>query len=66
MAEQQRKSKPKHKSDEAAVEEEVRTNEENSSGAIKDELDDLLDEIDDVLETNAEEFVKNYVQKGGE
>tara|TARA_B100001142_G_scaffold270842_1_gene277119 strand:- start:170 stop:361 length:192 start_codon:yes stop_codon:yes gene_type:complete len=33
---------------------------------IKSELDDLLDEIDGVLETNAEEFVKNYVQKGGE
>lgn len=30
------------------------------------EIDDLLDEIDDVLESNAEEFVKNYVQKGGE
>ena len=30
------------------------------------ELDVLLDEIDEVLETNAEEFVKNYVQKGGE
>ena len=29
-------------------------------------LDDLLDEIDDVLETNAEDFVKSYVQKGGE
>ena len=33
---------------------------------LKAELDDLLDEIDDVLETNAEEFVKNYVQKGGQ
>jgi ubiquitin-like protein Pup len=30
------------------------------------DLDDLLDEIDDVLEENAEEFVRNYVQKGGE
>lgn len=29
-------------------------------------IDDLLDEIDDVLETNAEDFVKGYVQKGGE
>ncbi len=29
-------------------------------------IDDLLDEIDSVLEENAEEFVKNYVQKGGE
>ena len=32
---------------------------------IKAELDDLLDEIDEVLEDNAEEFVRNYVQKGG-
>ena len=33
---------------------------------LKAELDDLLDEIDDVLETNAEDFVRSYVQKGGE
>ena len=33
---------------------------------LKNDLDDLLDEIDEALETNAEEFVKNYVQKGGE
>lgn len=31
-----------------------------------EKVDDLLDEIDSVLEENAEEFVKNYVQKGGE
>ena len=29
-------------------------------------IDDLLEEIDFVLEDNAEEFVKNYVQKGGQ
>lgn len=29
-------------------------------------LDDILDDIDSVLETNAEEFVKNFVQKGGQ
>ena len=33
---------------------------------LKAEIDDLLDEIDDVLEENAEEFVRSYVQKGGE
>ncbi|HVC25632.1 MAG TPA: ubiquitin-like protein Pup [Acidimicrobiales bacterium] len=33
---------------------------------LKAEIDDLLDEIDEVLEDNAEEFVRNYVQKGGE
>jgi prokaryotic ubiquitin-like protein Pup len=33
---------------------------------VTDKIDDLLDEIDSVLEENAEEFVKNYVQKGGQ
>lgn len=30
------------------------------------DIDDLLDEIDGVLETNAEEFVRGFVQKGGQ
>ena len=30
------------------------------------DVDSLLDEIDDVLETNAEEFVRSFVQKGGQ
>ena len=29
-------------------------------------MDDILEEIDSVLEENAEEFVKSYVQKGGQ
>lgn len=29
-------------------------------------VDDLLDEIDGLLEENAEEFVRSYVQKGGQ
>ena len=33
---------------------------------LKAEMDSLIDEIDEVLEENAEEFVKNYVQHGGE
>ena len=33
---------------------------------LKGEMDSLVDEIDAVLEENAEEFVKNYVQRGGE
>ena len=36
------------------------------SDRLKGEMDDLLDEIDEVLESNAEEFVKSYIQKGGE
>jgi ubiquitin-like protein Pup len=33
---------------------------------IKKSIDAVVDEIDDVLEENAEEFVKGYVQRGGE
>lgn len=31
-----------------------------------EEFDSLLDEIDGVLEVNAEEFVRSFVQKGGQ
>ncbi|MCA1983775.1 MAG: ubiquitin-like protein Pup [Nocardioides sp.] len=34
--------------------------------ALDNDIDDILDEIDDVLETNAEDFVKSFIQKGGE
>lgn len=30
------------------------------------EVDALLDEIDEVLESNAETFVRGFVQKGGQ
>jgi ubiquitin-like protein Pup len=33
---------------------------------LSDDVDAILDEIDDVLEENAEEFVRGYVQKGGQ
>jgi prokaryotic ubiquitin-like protein Pup len=34
--------------------------------ALDDDIDSVLDEIDDVLEANAEEFVRGFVQKGGQ
>jgi ubiquitin-like protein Pup len=33
---------------------------------LDSDVDSILDEIDDVLEVNAEEFVRSFVQKGGE
>ena len=33
---------------------------------MDDDIDSFLDEIDDVLEVNAEEFVRSFVQKGGQ
>jgi len=37
-----------------------------ASRELAEDTDDLLDEIDDVLEENAEDFVRAYVQKGGQ
>ncbi|HVV31037.1 MAG TPA: ubiquitin-like protein Pup [Mycobacteriales bacterium] len=36
------------------------------NAALTEDVDSLLDEIDDVLEENAEDFVRSYIQKGGE
>jgi ubiquitin-like protein Pup len=33
---------------------------------MTEDVDSILDEIDGVLEENAEEFVRQYVQKGGQ
>ena len=39
----------------------------DSTGVLAtDDIDSLLDEIDDVLETNSESFVRGFVQKGGQ
>lgn len=61
--EQIKRQTPKRESEEV-VDEAPATSETGEK--IKDEIDDLLDEIDEVLESNAEDFVKGYVQKGGQ
>lgn len=33
---------------------------------LDSDVDAILDEIDSVLEANAEDFVKSFVQKGGQ
>lgn len=35
-------------------------------GKLTDDVDALLDDIDEALEENAEDFVRAYVQKGGQ
>ena len=65
MAEQEHK----RRSDAASTDVDQTTEDGGSSGSadqLKAELDDILDQIVEVLEENAEEFVRNYVQKGGQ
>lgn len=49
------------------VSQEVQTEEETQTYTPQEfSVDDLLNDIDSVLETNASEFVQSFVQKGGE
>jgi ubiquitin-like protein Pup len=64
MAEREQKRKPAPAREEEVVDETPAVSERGEK--LKADLDDLLDEIDEVLETNAEDFVRSYVQKGGQ
>ena len=64
MAERQQKQKSTGTRGEETVADVTPVSERGEK--LKAELDDLLDEIDEVLEENAEEFVKSYIQKGGQ
>lgn len=65
MAEREQKQRPvPSRTEEQEVAAAPATSE--SGEKLKSDLDDLLDEIDEVLETNAEDFVKSYIQKGGQ
>ena len=64
MAEREQIKRTAPRPSEEVVDEAPATSE--SAEKLKSELDDLLDEIDEVLETNAEDFVKSYIQKGGQ
>lgn len=63
MAEHVHKEKTKSETKEE-IEEVEPKNLENV--ALAEDVDDLLEEIDSVLEENAEEFIRGYVQKGGQ
>ena len=66
MAERIQKQRSERAKDESSAEAAQTTAGSERGEKLKAELDDLLDEIDEVLESNAEDFVKSYVQKGGE
>jgi ubiquitin-like protein Pup len=57
--EQTRKGKPRREED-AAPED------QKQAESTNEDVDELLDEIDEVLEANAEEFVRSFIQKGGQ
>jgi ubiquitin-like protein Pup len=63
---QARAARRSSEADEAVVEETESTDLQERHAKLNEDVDAILDEIDDVLEENAEEFVRSYIQKGGE
>ena len=61
---QQKATRTREETDE--VEASVDTDAAERHKEMTEDVDSILDEIDGVLEENAEEFVRQYVQKGGQ
>ena len=60
MAERVRRERPGARAEESSIE-------LTTSQTVRPaDYDAILDEIDAVLETDAEEYVRSFVQKGGE
>ena len=63
---QEQKQPRKSTQDGEQVEETTETDLAERKEALDDDVDAILDEIDEVLEANAEDFVRSFVQKGGQ
>lgn len=61
---QQKATRAREETDE--VEASVDTDAAERHKEMTDDVDSILDEIDEVLESNSEEFVRGFVQKGGQ
>ena len=66
MAGQEQIRHPKKEEKQVKAEVKATPNTIEKGEKLKKDIDDVLDKIDDILEENAEEFVTNYIQKGGE
>lgn len=63
MEHAQKTASPRKHDDEETPEVEAK---DERNEELTDDVNDLLDEIDAVLEPNAEKFVSQYIQKGGQ
>ena len=63
---QEQKQPRKSSQEDTATEEVVESDVAERKEMIDEDVDAILDEIDEVLEVNAEDFVKSFIQKGGQ
>ncbi len=66
MAEQQHRTPRRSDDEQAETAETTAPQDTERKEKLDDDGDAILGDIDDGLEENAEEFVKNYVQRGGQ
>ena len=66
MAESEHSTRRTRRTEDSELEEELAPADTTHKAELDSEVDSLLDEIDGVLEVNAEEFVRSFVQKGGQ
>lgn len=66
MVQEQKRRTPREKQTEQAKAPAPNPETTKKGEELRKGIDELLDEIDKVLDENAGEFVKNYVQRGGE
>jgi ubiquitin-like protein Pup len=63
---QSRSQRQNEQTDEVETTAETSTDVAERHEKLTEDVDAILDEIDEVLETNAEDFVRAFVQKGGQ
>ena len=63
---QEHKQPKKSTEDQEAVEATTESDVAERKEQLDEDIDAILDEIDEVLESNAEDFVKSFIQKGGQ
>lgn len=66
MAKQEQIERSVKQTDTAATVDQTDAQAKVDTEKLKADLDSILDEIEEVLEDNAVEFVKSYVQRGGQ
>ncbi|MEY9835337.1 ubiquitin-like protein Pup [Streptacidiphilus sp. P02-A3a] len=63
---QQRANRSSEEVEETEVEANEASDLKERKAKLDDDVDAVLDDIDEILESDAESFVRSYVQKGGE
>ncbi len=66
MAQEQKQPRKSSEAEEAVESTAPAANLTERKEQLDEDIDAILDEIDDVLEVNAEDFVKSFIQKGGQ